>query len=36
MADPIHRYNVVQALKKCGGMILPFHFTQEGAQAWYA
>lgn len=34
MADPVRKYEVIRALKLCGGYILPFHFSDCGAQAW--
>jgi D-glycero-alpha-D-manno-heptose-7-phosphate kinase len=36
MADPVRKYDVIRALKLCGGFILPFHFSGGGAQAWPA
>ncbi len=34
MADPLKRHDVVKALQNCGGRILPFHFSERGAEAW--
>lgn len=34
MVDPARRYDVIKALKACGGAILPFHFSEHGAHAW--
>jgi len=34
MVDPAKRYDVIKALKACGGQILPFHFSDHGAHAW--
>jgi D-glycero-alpha-D-manno-heptose-7-phosphate kinase len=36
MADPLRRHEVIQALQNCGGRILPFHFSEHGAEAWTA
>ena len=34
MVDPAQRYDVIKAVKVCGGSILPFHFSEHGAHAW--
>ena len=34
MADPLKRHDVIKALQNCGGRILPFHFSERGAEAW--
>lgn len=34
MVDPRRRIKVVEALSACGGRVIPFHFTQRGAEAW--
>ncbi len=34
MADPVRKYEVIRALRLCGGCILPFHFSDCGAHAW--
>jgi D-glycero-alpha-D-manno-heptose-7-phosphate kinase len=36
MTDPVQKYEVIRALKACGGYILPFHFSDRGAHAWRA
>ena len=34
MVDPRCRMAVQQALAKCEGHVIPFHFTQRGAESW--
>jgi D-glycero-alpha-D-manno-heptose-7-phosphate kinase len=34
MLEPSRRHEVVKSLKACGGSILPFHFSKDGAHAW--
>lgn len=34
VVDPRRRIRVIEALSACGGHIIPFHFTQRGAEAW--
>jgi len=34
MVDPIRKQEVTKALKPCGGNVLPFHFSEQGALAW--
>jgi D-glycero-alpha-D-manno-heptose-7-phosphate kinase len=36
MTEPVQKYEVIRALKSCGGYIFPFHFSERGAQAWQA
>ena len=36
MTDPLQKYEVIRALKTCGGYIFPFHFSDHGAHAWRA
>jgi D-glycero-alpha-D-manno-heptose-7-phosphate kinase len=36
MADPIRKYEVIRALRACGGQVFPFNFTDHGAEAWQA
>ena len=36
MADPIRKHEVIRALRACGGMVMPFTFTDHGAEAWQA
>lgn len=36
MTDPVQKYEVIRALKSCGGYVFPFHFSERGAQAWQA
>jgi len=36
MTDPLQKYEVIRALKSCGGSIFPFHFSDHGAHAWGA
>ncbi len=36
MTDPLQKHEVIRALKSCGGHVLPFHFSEHGAQAWRA
>jgi D-glycero-alpha-D-manno-heptose-7-phosphate kinase len=36
MTDPLQKYEVIRALKVCGGSIFPFHFSDHGAHAWGA
>jgi len=34
MVDPRRRNAVCQALERCEGHVIPFHFTQRGAESW--
>ena len=34
MVDPVRKQQVIKALKPCGGNVLPFHFSEQGALAW--
>jgi len=34
MSDPVQKYEVIRALKSCGGYVFPFHFSDRGAHAW--
>ena len=34
MVDPAGRYDVIKAVKACGGSIMPFQFSEHGAHAW--
>jgi D-glycero-alpha-D-manno-heptose-7-phosphate kinase len=36
MTKPPKRLAVINALQNCGGRVLPFHFSQRGAEAWIA
>jgi D-glycero-alpha-D-manno-heptose-7-phosphate kinase len=36
MTDPVQKYEVMRALKSCGGYVFPFHFSDLGAHAWRA
>jgi D-glycero-alpha-D-manno-heptose-7-phosphate kinase len=36
MTDPLQKYEVIRALKSCGGYVFPFHFSDGGAHAWGA
>jgi D-glycero-alpha-D-manno-heptose-7-phosphate kinase len=36
MADPVRKHEVIRALRGCGGLVLPFTFTDHGAEAWQA
>ena len=36
MVDPARRHEIIKALKRCGGQIMPFHFSEHGAHAWTA
>ena len=35
MVDPRRRTSLVEALGRCEGRVIPFHFTQRGAEAWW-
>ena len=34
MVDPRRRNAVRAALERCEGHVIPFHFTQRGAESW--
>ena len=34
MVDPRRRTGVCQALERCDGHVIPFHFTHRGAESW--
>jgi D-glycero-alpha-D-manno-heptose-7-phosphate kinase len=34
MVDPRRRNTVCQALARCEGHVIPFHFTHRGAESW--
>ncbi len=34
MVDPLRRLEVAEALKSCNGVVVPVHFSSQGATAW--